>query len=121
MVELSTKSNNTWQENPSCRNKELLKRNNKYIRLRTNDEFEQLSKDELIITLKQINEFTCTDQHRNSALKVLTEKLQKFEGTRRPMMWHDCATFDGHSYLLIMIACIYDPACYLTDTEYEQK
>ena len=37
------------------------------------------------------------------------------------MMWHDCATVGGHSYLLMMIACMYDPACYLTDTEYEQK
>ena len=37
------------------------------------------------------------------------------------MMWHDCSTVGGHSYLLIMIACIYDPACYYTYTEFQQK
>ena len=99
--------------------KELLEKNNKYMRLRTNDEFEQLSKDNLIISLKQINEFTCTDQCLNS--EALIEKLKKFERTRHLMMWHDCATVGGHSYLLMMIACMYDPACYLTDTEYERK
>ena len=36
-------------------------------------------------------------------------------------MWHGCATVGGQSYLLMTIAYIYDPACYLTDTEYEQK
>ena len=89
------------------------------MRLRTNDEFEQLSKEDLIISLKQINENTCTDQHLHS--EALIEILKKFEKTRHFMMWHGCATVGGQSYLLMMIAYIYDPACYLTDTEYEQK
>ena len=99
--------------------KELLDKNDKYMRLQTNDELEHLSKDHLIISLKQINEFTCTDQHLNS--EALIKKLKKLERTRHLMMWHDCATVGGHSYLSMMIACMYDPACYLTDTEYEQK
>ena len=37
------------------------------------------------------------------------------------MMWHDCSTIGGHSYLLMMIACMYDPACYFTDIEFHQK
>ena len=99
--------------------KELLDKNNKYMRLRTNDELDHLSKDDLIISLKRINEFTCNDQHLNS--EALIDKLKKFERTRYLMMWHDCATVGGHNYLLMMIACMYDPACYLTDSEYEQK
>ena len=98
--------------------KELLE-NNKYMPLQTNDEFEQLSKDDLIISLKRINEFTCTDQHLNS--EALIEKLKKFERTCHLMMWHDFPTVGGRIYLLMMIACIYDTACYLTDAEYEQK
>ena len=43
------------------------------MQLQTNDEFEQISKDNLIISLKQINEFTCTDQEVNS--KALIEKF----------------------------------------------
>ena len=60
------------------------------MRLETNDELDHLSKNHLIISLKQINEFTCTDQHLNS--EGLVEKLKKFERTRHLMMWHDCAT-----------------------------
>ena len=89
------------------------------MQLQTNDELDHLSKGDLIISLKQINEFTCNDQHLNS--KALIEKLKKFEKTCYLMMWHDCATVGGHSYLLMMIAWMYDPACYLTDNEYEQK
>ena len=37
------------------------------------------------------------------------------------MMWHDCSTVGGHSYLLIMIASIYDPECYYAYTEFQQK
>ena len=73
--------------------KELLDKNNKYMRLRTNDELDHLCKDDLIINLKQINEFTCNDQHLN--LEALIEKLKKFERTRYLMMWHDCATVGG--------------------------
>ena len=69
--------------------------------------------------MKQINKFTCTDQHLNS--EALIEKLKKFERTRHLMMWHDCATVGGHSYLLMMIASMYGPVCYLTDTEYQQN
>ena len=67
---------------------ELLDKNNKYMWLRTNDELDHLSKDDLIISLKQINEFTCTDQHLKS--RALIEKFKKFEKTRHLMMWHDC-------------------------------
>ena len=37
------------------------------------------------------------------------------------MTWHDCSTVGGHSYLLMMIACIYDPAFYYTNTEFQEK
>ena len=64
--------------------KELLEKSNKYMQLQTNDEFEQLSKNDLIISLKQINEFTYTDQHLNS--EALIEKLKKFQRTHHLMM-----------------------------------
>ena len=36
-------------------------------------------------------------------------------------VWHDCSTIGGHSYLQMMVACIYDLACYFTDIEFRQK
>ena len=37
------------------------------------------------------------------------------------MMWHDCSTTGGHSNLLMMLACMYDPAWYFTDIEFHRK
>ena len=36
-------------------------------------------------------------------------------------MWYDCSTVGIHSYLLMMIACIYNPAYFYTDTEFQEK
>ena len=32
--------------------------------------------------------------------------------------WHDGSTISNHSHLMIMVACMFDPAVYLTDQEY---
>ena len=37
------------------------------------------------------------------------------------MIWHDGSTINAHSYLLIMISYLYDPACHLTDKEFKNK
>ena len=36
------------------------------MRLQIIDEFEQLTREDFIISLKDINRFTCTDHHINS-------------------------------------------------------
>ena len=37
------------------------------------------------------------------------------------MMWHDGSSISAHSHLLMMISCLYDQACHLTDTEFKER
>ena len=37
-----------------------------------------------------------------------TKNQNKRQKTKGLMMWHDCSTIGGHSYLLMMAACIYE-------------
>ena len=37
------------------------------------------------------------------------------------MMWHDNSSITAHSHLLIMISYLYDPACYLVDSEFKKR
>ena len=96
---------------------ELLDRNRKYMRLITHEELHKLTEMDLGKYLKDINEYNIT----NYDAETLKQKIKTFQWTRYLMMWHDCSTIGGHSYLLMMVACIYEPACYFTDTEFHKK
>jgi len=37
------------------------------------------------------------------------------------MFWHDGSSISNHSHILMTVSCIYDPATFLTDAEYQQK
>ena len=37
------------------------------------------------------------------------------------MMWRDGSSISAHSYLLMVISCLYDQACHLTDTEFKER
>ena len=65
------------------------------MRLQIIDEFEQLTREDFIISLKEINKFTCTDQHVNSETQI--EKLKNFERYFHLTMWHDSAAVGGHN------------------------
>ena len=73
----------------------------------------------MVKNFKNIGEYVNDYQEANA--NTLKEKIKGFERTWHLMTWHDCSTVGGHSYLLMMIACIYDPACYYTDTEFQEK
>ena len=36
------------------------------------------------------------------------------------MIWHDLSTVANHSHLVFMVTCLYDPAFFYTDSEYQQ-
>ena len=67
--------------------------------------------------LKEIKEYSVTDYDT----ETLKQTIETFQRTRYLMMWQDCSTIGGHSYLLLMVACMYDVACYFTDIEFHLK
>ena len=99
--------------------KNMLKKQEKYMKLRTDDELSLLTKDDILQELSQINELAPDDFSKDNLF--LLKKLKNFERTRHLMMWHDGSTLSSHSYLLMMVSIMYDRAVFLTNEEYEQK
>ena len=58
----------------------MLQKHEKYMRVRTDSEFNNMSREQVIIGLKNINEFEINDE--NSSLEELLKKLMKYERTR---------------------------------------
>ena len=52
---------------------------------------------------------------------VLKAKLKEISHTRHLKIWHDLSTVANHGHLIFMIACLYDPALFYTNNEYERK
>ena len=81
--------------------KSMLEDKAKFMRLRTDLEFEKLPRDEIIDNLTAIHEFKPGDECR--ATEVLLARLKCFEHTRHLMTWHDCSTIASHSHFLVMV------------------
>ena len=82
----------------------MLQKQEKYMRVRTNFEFNNMSREQVIAGLKNINEFEIDDE--NSSLEELLKKLVKYERTRSFSLWHDGSTLSNHGHLLKMVAFI---------------
>ena len=99
----------------SIRN-DMYNQHKKFMRLRSDNDYSKLSRDDTIKHLCRINEFDFTDTDKNT--DILKNKLKKFERTRNLIFWHDGSTISNHSHILVMVSCLYDPAIFLTDEEY---
>ena len=98
--------------------KEMLKKHQRYFRQYSDTEYDEMTPGKVISELKRINEY---QNNENSTFFEQRETLKSFQRTRNLALWHDTSTIAGHSYLLMMIKCLYDPAIFYTDIEYEEK
>ena len=99
--------------------KNMLKKQEKCMKLRTDDELSLLRKDDIIQKLSQLNEVSPDDFSQDNLF--LLKNLKHFERTRHLMMWYDDSTLSSNSYLLMMVSIMYDRAVFLTNEEYQQK
>ena len=65
----------------------MLQKQEKYMRVRTDAEFSNMSREQVITGLKNIIEFEINDG--NSSLEERLKKLMKFERTGSLSLWHD--------------------------------
>ena len=97
----------------------MLQKQEKYMRVRTDCDFNKVSCEQVRTGFKNVNEFEINDE--NSSLEELLKKLMKYERTRSLSLWHDVSTLSNQGHLLMMVACLYDPAVFLTDDECKEK
>ena len=87
----------------------LLEENLCYMRLTTDNDFQNLTGDETVNELKYLVKLPNDDSLSNERL---TNKLKSLERTQQLMFWHDGSTLVNHSHILMIVAAAYDPAVY---------
>ena len=87
-----------------------------YMRIRTDDEYDNMSEQELNLRLAELHE-----SDDNLSLEERRAKLKSLERTRNFIVWHDNSTVANHGFLVCMIGCLYDPAVFYTNDEYLVK
>ena len=71
------------------------------MRLKSDNDYSKLSREDTVKKLCRINKFDVSDIHKNT--DILKNKLKKFERTRNLMFWHDGCTISNHSHILVMV------------------
>lgn len=97
------------------REKSLLK-NEKFMRIRSDDEYNKLSPEELKERLVFLNEADTSGEPDK-----LRAQLKQVERTRHWLVWHDHAGIGSNGLLLFLLREMYDPAVHLTNEEYMAK
>ena len=94
----------------------MNKNEDKYFRLFSDVELDEMDDSDVLKELKQINEY---DEFKSNDESRLILKLH--QRTRFLQFWHDGSTISNHGHLLIMVNTVYDKAIYLTNEEYHLK
>ena len=83
------------------------------IRQHSDEYYNTLSTEEIKKILIELHERV----ELNLTIEELRDKLKKINRTRHLKLWHDHSEIAGHSYLLVLVAAVYDPAFYYTTEE----
>ena len=91
--------------------KKMLADHKKLMKLRADQEFQNMTREEIISAMDEINKFSQATSKENS-VENLRNELKVFERSWHLMVQHDCSTNVGHSHFLVMVSAMYDPAVY---------
>ena len=93
--------------------KKLLHKQNKYMRLLTDEEIENVTQEEII---KLLSTGHCQPPV-NTSLTNLREKLASIQQTRTLALWHDHSTVLSQGYIMFAVKVLYDSGVFLTEAE----
>ena len=92
---------------------QLTTRHEKYMRLATDNDINNISKEELLSKLSAISE----ECKATSTVEQLREQYKTVQRSRTLAIWHDHATLLGLGTLMIMVHVVYGPAVFYTQQE----
>ena len=81
------------------------------MRAHSKDSLEQMSGQQIVHRLTTLNEVVDGES--------VNEMRKRLETTRHLMIWHDLSTVANHSHLVFIVTCLYDPACFYANSDYE--
>ena len=99
--------------------KKLLEKNEKFMRKRSDEVFDNMDRESIIENLQKLNEVKSSGL--NLETNYLRNMLKSLEKTRHLMCWHDGSTIGGHGYIVITISVMFDVAAFFSDEEYFLK
>ena len=94
----------------------LFNKYKNYMRLNSNSYFDTLTIKEIKDKLILIGE-----HFESSDISELRNQLKKFERTRNLQLWQNASSISNHGHILFCVNILYDPAVFLTSSEYEIK
>ena len=86
-----------------------------YMRANMDDSLDVMSGTDIAERLHKLHKMKDGED-----VEEMRQRLKDMERTWHLMIWHDLSTVANHSHLVFMVACLYDPACFYMDSEYEQ-
>lgn len=95
--------------------KKTLQMHEKFMKSKPNEYYAEMSRKEVTKQLKKLNEF-----NQDDGLTKMRKKLQRISTTRHLQIWHDHSTLANTGHIISTVNCLYDPAIYITDEEYEE-
>jgi len=93
--------------------KNSLKKNAKYSRLRSDEEYQNMTDDQVSTRLLEL--------HENTSTEASVTTLRQIETTRHWMIWHDHSGIGNNGLMLFLLRVLYDPAIHYTNQEYQEK
>ena len=90
--------------------RKFLEKQEPYMRLNTDEYFDNLQEHELTERLNIIGEFD-----KNEDLDTMKRKLKFFERSRHLQIWHDGSSVANHSHIMLSVNVLYDPVIGLWD------
>ena len=96
--------------------REMLEKNEKFMRIGSDDEYSKLSQEEVKGRLFCLNKANMSEE-----LDKLCAQLKKLERTQHWLLWHDHAGIGSTGILLFLVHGMYNPAIHLTREEYLAK
>ena len=94
----------------------MLEKNEKLMRIGSDDEYSKLSQEEVKGRLFCLNKANMSEEPDK-----LCAQLKKLERTQHWLLWHDHAGIGSTGILLFLVHEMYNPAIHLTSEEYLVK
>ena len=95
--------------------KEALTRNKSFLKIKDDNYYTQLNREEIKSELQKIHEEVSDD------VDEMRSSLKKYQCQRHWLLWHDHSTLANYGHMLFCVRELYDPAIHFTRQEMVDK
>ena len=85
--------------------KTTLKEHAPYMRNRPDSDFDNMTQEQLIDGLNELNEYSKDEKLTTTELK---QRLKLIEWTRHIITWHDNSNVANHGYLVCLVSVLFE-------------